>query len=146
MLPAAANLAAYSPFVAIRRPGDAPVSGAAAGDGRVAASAAKVSAAVVAAAAAMPLSYWDQDEDMEEYSEFLNNLGAAAAAMLPEEGEGEEEDSNNAWGGLPAKAAGAGPSRPAGVASPLAALAAADVVVANIQQLTWAKLEKLFPR
>jgi hypothetical protein len=104
-------------------------------------------AAVVAAAAAVPLSDWDQDEDMEEYVDFLNNLGAAAAAELPEEGEGDdEEEGSNAWGFMAAKAAaGAGPSRPAG-ASPLAALAAADVVVANIQQLTWAKLEKLFPR
>lgn len=151
MLPTAANLAEYSPFVASRRPGDPPVSGgaahASASSSKAAVSVAKV-AAVVAAAAAVPLSDWDQDEDMEEYVDYLNNLGAAAAAQLPEEGEGYEEDEgNNAWGGMCVKAAaeGAGPSRPAG-ASPLAALAAADVVVANIQQLTWAKLEKLFPR
>lgn len=105
------------------------------------------SAAAVAAAAAMPLELHDDEaaEDMfdayddDDMNEDLMNI--AAAAWINAEAAAASPDVHSGSSGRTAAAAAGRP-----VPLQLQPLAAAHVVVANIQQLPQRKLEALFPR
>jgi hypothetical protein len=107
-------------------------------------------AAAVAAAAAVALEADEDDGDAEDgYADFedgdmdedLMNNAAAAAGFGTDEAAGHY---SSYAGGSSSKSTA--PAIPAGLSGPLRQLAEADVVVANIQQLSVQKLEKLFSR
>jgi hypothetical protein len=128
------------------------VSKVASGSGRTSNNA--VVAAAVAAAAAVELET-DEDGDVEDgynndlnYSDMEDDLmnNAAAAAAF---GFGAEEaiGLNSSYANTSTSSSKTtAPATPAGLVGPLRQLAAADVVVANIQQLSTQRLEALFPR
>jgi hypothetical protein len=118
----------------------------------------------VAAAAATELETEEDSDVNDEYGYFdeadmdedlMNNAAAAdaeAADLLFEAAAGGfgAGDAAKLYSGYTNPSTSSSkttaPAAPAGLAGPLRQLAAADVVVANIQQLSTQKLEALFPR